>query len=41
MMPKIITYLRAPTDKQDLNNQKLEIFEDARKNQCAYIPVYN
>lgn len=32
-MPKTIAYLRASTDKQDLNNQKLEIFEYARKNQ--------
>ena len=32
-MPKIIAYIRASTDKQDLNNQKLEIFEYARKNQ--------
>ena len=33
MRPKTIAYLRASTDKQDLNNQKLEIFEYARKNQ--------
>ena len=26
-MPKTIAYIRASTDKQDLNNQKLEIFE--------------
>ncbi|MFN7095227.1 MAG: recombinase family protein [Burkholderiales bacterium] len=32
-MPKIIAYIRAPTDKQDLNNQKLEIFEYSRRNQ--------
>jgi DNA invertase Pin-like site-specific DNA recombinase len=32
-MPKTIAYLRASTDKQDLNNQKLAIFEYARKNQ--------
>ena len=32
-MPKTIAYLRASTDKQDLNNQKLEIFEYTRKNQ--------
>ena len=32
-MPKTIAYLRASTDKQDLNNQKLEIFEFARKRQ--------
>jgi DNA invertase Pin-like site-specific DNA recombinase len=31
-MAKIIAYLRASTDKQDLNNQKLEILEYARKN---------
>lgn len=31
-MPKTIAYLRASTDKQDLNNQKLEILEYARKN---------
>ena len=30
-MAKIITYLRASTNKQDLNNQKLEILEFARK----------
>ncbi|MBX9837496.1 MAG: recombinase family protein [Silvanigrellaceae bacterium] len=33
IMPKTIAYLRASTDKQDLNNQKLEIFEFARKRQ--------
>ncbi len=32
-MPKTIAYIRASTDKQDLNNQKLEIFEFAKKNQ--------
>lgn len=31
-MTKIIAYIRASTDKQDLNNQKLEIFEFAKKN---------
>lgn len=31
-MAKIIAYIRASTDKQDLNNQKLEIFEFAKKN---------
>jgi len=31
-MPKTIVYIRASTDKQDLNNQKLEILEYARKN---------
>jgi DNA invertase Pin-like site-specific DNA recombinase len=30
-MSKIIAYIRASTDKQDLNNQKLEILEFARK----------
>ena len=30
-MAKTIAYLRASTDKQDLNNQKLEILEYARK----------
>jgi len=30
-MSKTIAYLRASTDKQDLNNQKLEILEFARK----------
>jgi len=30
-MAKIIAYLRASTNKQDLNNQKLEILEYARK----------
>ncbi len=31
-MAKIIAYIRTSTDKQDLNNQKLEIFEYAKKN---------
>src|SRR5580704_6333873 len=31
-MPKTIAYIRASTDKQNLNNQKLEIFEFAKKN---------
>jgi len=31
-MGKIIAYLRASTDKQDVNNQKLEILEYARRN---------
>ncbi|MFJ1269220.1 recombinase family protein [Legionella lytica] len=31
-MNKTIAYLRASTDKQDLNNQKLEIYEFAKKN---------
>ena len=31
-MPKTIAYIRTSTDKQDLNNQKLEIFEYAKKN---------
>lgn len=31
-MAKTIAYLRTSTDKQDLNNQKLEIFEFAKKN---------
>ncbi|HCE5384995.1 TPA: recombinase family protein [Legionella pneumophila] len=31
-MAKAIAYIRASTDKQDLNNQKLEIFEFAKKN---------
>lgn len=30
-MEKILAYLRTSTDKQDLNNQKLEILEYARK----------
>jgi DNA invertase Pin-like site-specific DNA recombinase len=30
-MPKIVAYLRASTDKQDLSHQKLEILEFARK----------
>ena len=30
-MSKTIAYLRASTDKQDLNNQKLEIYEFAKK----------
>ena len=32
-MTKTIAYIRTSTDKQDLNNQKLEIFEFAKKNQ--------
>ena len=32
-MPKIIAYIRASTNKQDLNNQKLEVFEYAKKHQ--------
>lgn len=31
-MSRIVAYLRASTDKQDLNNQKLEIVEFAKKN---------
>mgnify|MGYP003942546807 CR=1 FL=1 len=31
-MSNTIAYLRASTDKQDLNNQKLEILEYARQN---------
>ena len=30
-MSKIVAYLRASTDKQDLNHQKLELLEFARK----------
>lgn len=30
-MSKTIAYIRTSTDKQDLNNQKLEIFEYAKK----------
>jgi DNA invertase Pin-like site-specific DNA recombinase len=30
-MSKIIAYIRASTDKQDLSHQKLEILEFARK----------
>ena len=32
-MSKTIAYIRASTNKQDLNNQKLEIFEYAKRNQ--------
>lgn len=32
-MSKTIAYIRTSTDKQDLNNQKLEIFEYAKKQQ--------
>ncbi len=32
-MAKIVAYLRISTDKQDLNNQKLEILEYARKHE--------
>jgi len=31
-MSKILAYRRTSTDKQDLNNQKLEILESARQN---------
>jgi DNA invertase Pin-like site-specific DNA recombinase len=31
-MPKTLAYLRTSTDKQDLNNQRLEILEHARRN---------
>lgn len=34
-MGKIIAYLRASTDKQDLNHQKLELLEFARKKSLA------
>jgi len=30
--PKMIAYIRASTNKQDINNQKLELLEYARKN---------
>lgn len=30
-----IAYIRTSTDKQDLNNEKLEIFEFANKNNFA------
>jgi hypothetical protein len=30
-MSKTIAYIRASTNKQDLNNQNLEIFEYAKK----------
>ena len=30
-MSKIVAYLRVSTDKQDLNQQKLELLEFARK----------
>jgi len=35
MSQKIIAYLRTSTDKQDLNNQKLEILEWARKKEMS------
>lgn len=34
-MDKIVAYLRASTDKQDLSHQKLELLEFARKNKLA------
>ena len=34
-MGKIVAYLRASTDKQDLNHQKLELLEFARKKSLA------
>lgn len=38
-MAKVIAYLRASTDKQDLNHQKLEILEFARR-QILHIDEY-
>ena len=38
-MGKVIAYLRASTDKQDLNHQKLEILEFARR-QTLHIDEY-
>ena len=32
MAKKVIAYIRASTNKQDVDNQKLEILEYARKN---------
>jgi DNA invertase Pin-like site-specific DNA recombinase len=32
-MTKIVAYLRTSTDKQDLNNQRLEILEYGRRTQ--------
>ena len=32
-MGKLLAYLRTSTDRQDLNNQKLEILEYARRNE--------
>ncbi len=34
-MSKTIAYIRTSTDKQDLNNQKLEIFEHAKKHKLT------
>ena len=34
-MSKTIAYIRTSTDKQDLNNQKLEIFEYAKKHKLT------
>ena len=34
-MGQIVAYLRASTDKQDLNHQKLELLEYARKKSLA------
>ena len=31
-MPKIVAYIRISTNAQDVKNQKLEIYEYARKN---------
>ena len=31
-MAKTIAYIRVSTDKQDVNNQRLEILDHARKN---------
>ena len=31
-LPKTIAYVRVSTDKQDLNNQKLALFDYANKN---------
>jgi len=34
-MHKTVAYIRASTDKQDLNHQKLELLEFARKKSIA------
>lgn len=36
-MSKTIAYIRTSTDKQDLNNQKLEILEYARKKELLTV----
>ncbi|UWW96628.1 MAG: hypothetical protein NMK33_04180 [Candidatus Cardinium sp.] len=40
-MSKILAYLRASTDKQDVAHQKYEILEYTRKNRPSAKPISN